>query len=660
MAKAITLGNGSIMVNLDQALQVRDFYFPQVGLENHVGGHYAHRLGVWLDGRLSWTSDPGWLIDLSAETDTLASRWQAVNTSLGLTLSGGELVYNEKNIFLRRVTVRNDFSERRTVKFFFSHQFELYESHVAHTAYYDPRISALIHYRNQRVFLINAQSSGHPFDDYSTGMFASEGREGTHRDAEDGQLAKNPIEHGQVDSVIGLTLDCAPGEEKLIYYWVAVGRSLPEVMELNDYVLSSGAGHLLQTTRDYWRAWVYRQNFSFEGLPAEVIRVFNQSLLIVRAHVDKSGAIIASGDSNVLQRGKDNYCYVWPRDGALTAVALTKAGGHSLAKSFFEFCQRVITNDGYFMHKYSPDGSLGSSWHPWLRDGGLSLPIQEDSTALVIYALWKYYQITKDLEFVEAIYNPLIKKAADFMVIYRDERLGLPKPSYDLWEEKFGVHTFTASAVYAALLGAANFAKVLGKVKSEQIYHKAALEIQEAILKYLFDPATGNFVKSLSFERGELVYDQTIDMSSVYGVYDFGILPVTDPRVTRAVKQTVEALSCARGTGGIARHENDSYCRTADLCAGNPWIVTTMWLAQYYLQTANSVSELEPVKKLLLWAARSASPAGILPEQLDQITGAPVSVAPLVWSQAEFIRTVIRYLEKLERLGVCQACNPVY
>ena len=39
------------------------------------------------------------------------------------------------------------------------------------------------------------------------------------------------------------------------------------------------------------------------------------------------------------------------------------------------------------MHKYNPDGSVGSSWHPWCgSDGLLQLPIQEDETALTLFA----------------------------------------------------------------------------------------------------------------------------------------------------------------------------------------------------------------------------------------------------------------------------------
>ena len=84
-------------------------------------------------------------------------------------------------------------------------------------------------------------------------------------------------------------------------------------------------------------------------------------------------------------------------------------------------------------------------------------PIQEDETALVIYSLWKHYALTRDLEYVESVYNSLIKNAADFMVAYRDGKTGLPASSYDLWEEKYGISTFTTSTVVAALAAAGKF-----------------------------------------------------------------------------------------------------------------------------------------------------------------------------------------------------------
>ena len=79
---------------------------------------------------------------------------------------------------------------------------------------------------------------------------------------------------------------------------------------------------------------------------------------------------------------------------------------------------KLIDAAGYLFHKYNPDGTLASSWHPWFQDGQNQLPIQEDSTALVIWALWHHFVLYRDIEFIKPFYRPLIKRAADFMSQY--------------------------------------------------------------------------------------------------------------------------------------------------------------------------------------------------------------------------------------------------
>jgi GH15 family glucan-1,4-alpha-glucosidase len=86
-----------------------------------------------------------------------------------------------------------------------------------------------------------------------------------------------------------------------------------------------------------------------------------------------------------MQFSRDTYSYVWPRDGALGDRRLDLAGFQDVARSFYTFCQKAITADGYFYHKYNPDGSPASSWHPWVIKGEAALPIQEDETALVVW-----------------------------------------------------------------------------------------------------------------------------------------------------------------------------------------------------------------------------------------------------------------------------------
>ena len=84
-----------------------------------------------------------------------------------------------------------------------------------------------------------------------------------------------------------------------------------------------------------------------------------------------------------------------------------------------------------------------------------------------------------------------------------------------------------------------------------------------------------------------------------------------------------------------------------------------MWLAQYYIEIAKSEADMEPVKRYLSWAVKYANPAGILPEQLDPYSGAHLSASPLVESHAEFVTTIISYLEKLEDIGICKVRYPI-
>jgi len=659
MSRLATLGNGTLLVGLDEFGMVRDLYYPYCGYENHVGGHFAHKIGVWIDGRFSWLSDGAWNISIECLSDSMASTMTAKNERMAISLSFYDVVYNERDIFIRKIHVKNE-GRARTIKVFFYHQFEMYESHKAHTAYFAPLSKTIIHYRNKRVFVINAQIESKGFDEYSTGVFNINGREGTFRDAEDGMLSKNPIEHGPADSAIGLTGKYASGEEKIIHYWVACGISIDEALAENSYVLGKTPDHLIKTTSDYWHAWVHKRDFTFHGLSEDIIVLFKKSLLIVRAHTGHNGSIIASSDSSMLQDGKDTYCYVWPRDAAFTALALTEAGHVNVSKRFFEFCNEVIASDGYFMHKYSPDKSLGSSWHPWAYEDKYQLPIQEDETAIVLFSLWKFYEVSKDLEFIEDVYNSLIDKSARFLMQFIDKDKGLPLPSYDLWEERFGTSTFTACAVYGGLKSAASFAKLLGKVKSEREFATRAEEIKRGILSHLYDKESGTFIKMISNIGDKENRDMEVDVSSIFGVYFFGVLSPYDDIVKGALEKTEDLLT-SKTQGGIQRYIGDMYYSQEEhtKSSGNPWLITTLWVAQYYCLVAKNEGELDKVKEYLKWVTEHALSSGVLSEQISAKDGTPLSAAPLVWSHSTFIYTVIQYLNALSRLNICEICNPV-
>lgn len=659
MSKSLALGNGKIFVGLDARAQVRDFYFPYVGLENHIGSGDVHRIGVFENGRISWFDDPAWQINIECGSDEFAGRTKAVHAELGLEIELHDIVYNEKNIFLRSITVHNTQKHKREIKIFLGQEFEISESHRGDTGYYDPHSHTIIHYKSRRVFLVNAASLKERFDDYSIGIFQIEGKEGSFRDAEDGVLSKNPIEHGSVDSIICMTLHVEGEGSSAFHYWLCVGESIDEVHTLNAHVVLKSPQYLMKTAGDYWVAWVNKQGFTFHGLSDGAVNLFKKSLFYIRAHTDNDGGILASGDSDMLYHGRDTYGYVWPRDGAFTALALDRAGYANVSHRFFSFCKDVVTKDGYFMHKYLPNKSLGSSWHPWLWHDKPELPIQEDETSLVLYALKRHYDRTKDLEFIEDLYNPLIKLSANFLVAFKDKKTGLSHPSYDVWEERFGISTFSCSVKYAALNAAGAIARVLGKSDDETLYVNAAVELREAILKHLYNRDRGMFFRMISTKEEDRQFDATLDMSSIYGIYAFGVLPFDDKRVVESIATIERELALQAGTiGGVPRYEHDRYYDEDNDGVPNPWFITTLWLAKYYIARARSDGDLDIVRGWLEWCVKHALSAGILSEQLHPFSGAQISAAPLTWSHAEYITTIIDYLEKSEELGLCTACIP--
>ena len=659
MPKSLVLGNGNILVGFDKFGQLRDFYFHYVGLENHVGPPLVHKIGVFTDGIFSWIDSKDWEVSVDCELDTQAGVIEAQNESLKLKIIFNDIVYNEKNILIRKVTVRNLTERPRQIEIFFNQQFEIFQAHKGDTAYFDPKDKTIIHYKGRRVFLVNVFDGEPGIKDYSIGLCGIEGREGTFKDAEDGKLEKNPIEHGLVDSVVGVSVTVEAKKESVFYYWLTVGKSIEKVKELNQFIIDRGTESLIETTKDYWNAWVNKQNFTFYNLLPSHIDLFKKSLVILRTHADNTGPIIASGDSDLLQYERDTYSYMWPRDASICALALDKVGDHNVAKRFFECANQIISNEGYFMHKYRSDKSLGSSWHPWIKDNVPQLPIQEDETALVIWGLWQHFDLTKDLEFIEVVYNSLIKKAADFMVSYCDSETGLPKPSYDIWEMKYGISTFTSCSVYGALTAAAKFAKLLGKQKAAANYYTVAQKIKNGIFKYLYNPQSGLLYKLINFENGKMVIDETVDISSVHGLIKFRVVDIDDAKLATIFERTVQKLEVKTDVGGIARFEGDRYFTVGYEVPGNPWFNTTLWVAQYYVKKAKSEDDMKKVKDYLSWVAKYALPSGILSEQLNPYTGEQISVAPLSWSHAEYIKTVIGYLEKLEELGVCKACYPL-
>jgi len=680
MPRSLVVGNGSLLATFDERLQMRDIYFPYVGMEDHTQFGHVHRTGMYVEGRgLAWFSDPSWQIEPAYREDTPVGNSHIRNEKLGVKAVVQDYVHPIYNILVRELVLQPIGNEPVTVKCFFHHDFHIYGDKQKDTAFYEPYTNSVIHYRAQRYFLVGGRTTNpvecitgihgglhdsilpkmHRVEScglssFTVGKGGYRELEGTWRDAEDGQLSRNAVEQGSVDSTVCIEAQLEPGEKTYVTLWLCAATSLNEALDLNQTVLKETPERLERNCHNYWKSWVNKTEYEHGSLSASQMSLFKRSLLLIRLHCDNHGGILAAADADIMLFNKDTYTYVWPRDGAFVALALDKAGYTEVTRRFFEFCSRVQMPDGYMLHKYNPDGSLGSSWHPWYKDGEAQLPIQEDETALVLYALHHHFLQAHDFEFLQQMYERFVKKAAQFLVDYREEATGLPLPSYDPWEEHRGISTYTTACTIAGLEAAANIAQILGHYSHCERYQTAADEMRQAMFFHLFDESTQRFVKKIDRRAGRTTNrDLTPDMS-IAAIWKLGVLRADDPRVMSTMNQLEKILRVNSPTGGIARYQNDRYhadAPTSEAVTGNPWILTTLWLAQWHLARAKTKDDLKPIREVLDWCVKRASDTGILAEQYHPVTGRPLSVAPLTWSHATYVETILLFLEKEQQLS---------
>jgi GH15 family glucan-1,4-alpha-glucosidase len=343
---------------------------------------------------------------------------------------------------------------------------------------------------------------------------------------------------------------------------------------------------------------------------------------------------------------------MWGRDGAFVAAALAKAGYTHVCMKFFDFCARVLSEEGYLYQHYNPDGSLASNWHPWLVDGNAVLPIQEDSTALILWALWIHFESSKDIEFIRPLYDKLIKKSADFLVANRDPETKLPIPCYDLWEERFGVHSFTVAAVIAGLRAAASFARLFKDAPLAEKYDKVAEQVKEGLIEHLYHTGLKRYARSGYRKDKGYELDEVIDVS-LLGLTILGALPPRDPRMVETMEAIHKKLWLKTPVEGCARYQNDVYHRPNNSppdIPGNPWFISTLWLGEYFIARAEGLQELHEALPYLEWCGRNALPSGVLAEQVHPVDSSPLSVSPLTWSHSAFVWTVLQYIEKFNSL----------
>lgn len=582
---------------MDKNGVIRDLCWPNVGYPNHTidGGI---RIGFWVDHHLSWLNSTDWELEqvtspLVDYVETLAKSSQ-LNLFVKVQDSLSPPTAETQDFWTREVTVTNESHLSREIRVFQTHNLRIDESDIGDTAMIRQDESGVIHYKNGKFFEFSTDQKV----DYACGVKAWEGMEGTWRDAEDGLLSKKPIEQGSVDSTIGITLTIGPNETQKVILTARFTNDL----------------HLLPSQPDF-------RPSAPEPLTGN--HLLDLSLRYAQAHCDHRGGIVAACDSDIMATARANYNYVWFRDGALTAHTMAVCGNPEVAQRFWEFFLACVKDQPYASQKYTVQQHLGASWLPSVINGEPVLPIQQDESALPIWLALK-------LNLQNG--GSTIERFLNHMVSYVDQN-GLPQPSWDLWEERRGVHFFTTATVLETLQLAA-----LSDFPNKSKYAYAADQMLKAIRTHFWNPKNQCLARTLH-PRPDGTYekDESPDASNLLALMH-GQLKNEQNWLASTALQVESHLQIQTHIGGVARYPGDYYFRRLDNYPGNPWVICTLWLARakMLLEPQNCQAIYD---RAMQWCAQRAEKSGVLAEQYHPETGEPLSVSPLTWSHAELLET---------------------
>ena len=425
-----------------------------------------------------------------------------------------------------------------------------------------------------------------------------------------------------------------------------------------------------ETEREFRQRWneFHRNCAPFDGPVREGWNLYRTSLAVLRTHESKRfhGGIIASlstpwggshGDGDV-----GGYHVAWPRDLAHAGVAYLAAGRPDAAQQAMFYLMCTQNPGGDWTQNMWIDGT--PNW--------TAKQLDQTATFVLLADLLRRHE-------QQGIVDPwpAIRAAAHDIV-----RTG-PLTEQDRWEENAGYTPYTIATAIAALVAAAEFARIHGDDAGER-WLQTADAWNNSIEDWLYVTDTplarkigvdGYYVRTAppetrsaadlhhlivplkNYPPGHGGFQAwQITTPDVLALVRYGIRRADDPRIVNTVRVVDATLEDQTRCGPCWRRFNhDGYGETADggpflgAGIGRCWPVLTGERAHYELAAGNRAA----AEALLDAMARQAS-HGLLPEQIwnaadlpnrGLINGGPTgSATPLVWAHAEFI-TLLRSLQ---------------
>lgn len=458
-----------------------------------------------------------------------------------------------------------------------------------------------------------------------------------------------------------------PGESKEIEIFIYINNNkekykFDEIIQEIEKLREIDTKKELENTRKYWEEFVkkhdgleiFAQEEKWQKLLTgeeqinevtykkylQMRKIYARTILLFPLlSNEETGGISAAIEIDENRTKSGRYSYCWPRDAVFVTKALDILKMHEQTTKFYtNFSKQTQSKNGMWEQRFYTDGRLAPCWG-----------YQIDETASIVYGVYEHYKMTKDKSFLEETYemcqratevlakfplgtfpngisgtfgNLLLKNTTnenlDFFVKLSGRERFITHESYDLWEMNEGIHLYSLSAIYAAFKAMIQIKKELNISEGIEELENRAENIKNYCLNNLYDEETKTFKRNNK--------DNITDISMLGIVEPFQMID-TNQEIIKNTIQKIE-LNLRTYTGGYIRFENDNY-----LGGNNPWIIATLWMALYNIETKN----IEEARKQIDFVGRTATNNGFLAEQVENETMRAKWVIGLGWSHAMYI-----------------------
>lgn len=624
------IGNNKLVASLSEKGELIRVCYPQVDGRQFVD---FFKVGVKInDSNLVYFSDNEDNIysqDYIKDTNVLVTTIE--NTSYKFKITQTDCVMIDDNVLIKKYIFKNNNNFKMDTKFFvnsrvFSDNLEKFGSKVLG--------NGIVQYSKNYTFSILSDHDifAHKLNDVS-----------------------GNIESGKISDkdYIGMSNEIAciydletinPGEEKEICIFIHVNKASIDKIYTPKIKMKKIDNEIDKICR-YWKKYVSQHsNLQIEkdsSFKEKIYEIYNRTILLYPLLINKdTGGMVASVEVDENREKSGSYAYCWTRDSVFIAKALRLLGMNDEIELFYNnFCKKTQLENGMWEQRYYTDLSVAPCWG-----------YQIDETASVIYGVYDYYQECKKKEFLTSNLK-MCESATKFLCRYVENLLNIEEVdivkkemdnksnkydvskhvSYDLWEMNEGVHLYSLSSIISAFRYMKKIYEELDsgeedpfRLKTEK--RKKIIKKLDKYEKLLKEYVSENLIDSKKMLLKRNTSDELTDICVIGAVYPFEVFEADD----KIVKNTVEKINMTLKTytNGYLRFEEDSY-----MGGNNPWVITTLWMALYYIKIGN----YKEAKKCFKFVVDTACKHGFLSEQVSNDDPDFKWVIGLGWSHAMFI-----------------------